>query len=302
MTANDSPHSPEEINLPEACQWVRNQLAARVIRALDEIELIRVDEHLLVCAACDEERVAWEASVPVLALAAPDSRPAPELRKRILAQAAAPLEPERPLTSAWPVSPPVDNSTPAGAPPRAWPRFGRAFGVVPLLALITILSLLTVSSQQRLSRELDRGDRLEQENAVITANMLVLQSGESGSSGNARWYPMLSVDETFAGAGGAVLGDPSQSTALLSVWNMPESIGPFHVICESQFGELLAAGELQVNDLGVGTVTLNLPGPMTEYRVVHIVHAGDLASGGDPRTNDVLLVRLDHQSVDPPVE
>jgi hypothetical protein len=287
---------------PETCQWVRNQLPARAIRALEDIEAIRVDEHLLICAACEAERAAWDASIPVLALAAPQSSPSPDLRQRILAQAGAPTEIKTPAAPAWPVSSPVDVAQPVGAPPRRWPAIRMTFAVVPALALITILSLLTVSSQQQLSREQDRAYRLEQENAVITANLLVLQSGASGANGNARWYPMLSVDEMFAEAGGAVLGDPSQSTALLSVWNMPESIGPFQVICESQFGELLAAGELQVNDLGVGTVTLNLPGPMTEYRVVHIVHASDLASGSDPRTNDVLLVRLDHQTGDPPVE
>jgi hypothetical protein len=289
-------------DLPDTCRWVRNQLPARAVWALDEIEAIRVDEHLLVCAACEAERASWDNAIPFLALAAPQSRPAPDLRQCILARASAPLEIAPLSTPVWPVSLPVQPSQPAGAQPRVWPRFGKLATVVPVLALLTILSLLTVSSQQQLSREQDRADLLEQENAVITANMFVLQSGGNGASGNARWYPMLSVDEMFAQAGGAVLGDPSQSTALLSVWNMPESNGPFHVICESRFGELLAAGELQVNDLGVGTVTLNLPGPMTEYRVVHIVHASDLASGSDPRTDDVLLVRLDHQTGDAPVE
>src|SRR5687767_12775728 len=107
------------------CQWVRNQLPARAIRTLDEIEAIRVDEHLLTCAACEAERASWDGRVPLLALATPDFQPAPELRWRILAQATAPVNAKPPLTSAWPVSPPVEVAQPVSAPPRTWPRFGK---------------------------------------------------------------------------------------------------------------------------------------------------------------------------------
>lgn len=272
------------------------------MRALDDDEAVRIDNHLLFCQPCETEQTAWSSVAPLLAVVPRTQEPSPALKTRILSQASA-RPTARARTARTALSLPsqprtrLTTSVPRSRTARQWTRFA----TVPIIGVIMVLTLLTVSSQQQLSQERNRSDRLEGENAAITDSLFRLQAG-GGEAGSARWYPLLSVDASFADAGGLVMGDPSQSTAFLSVWNMPEKIGPYHVICESKFGELLSAGQLQVNDLGVGAVTLNLPGPITEYRVVHIVHADDMVAGSDPRPNDVLLVRLEDSTAVPPID
>jgi hypothetical protein len=295
-----------DYNASGDCRRVRDRLPAHAIRTLDDDATTEIDEHLLVCARCGAEHAELTALASLIALSAPTFDPPPELKRRIIAQTRLSATTPSPIPSlraaaAYPRASAVTVSSPVERASRRWSRFADAYAVAPAIAVLMVLSLLTVSSQQQLSRERDRGDRLEQENAAIAAGLVLMQSA-GGQNGNARWYPMLSVDELFAEAGGVVLGDPAQTTALLSVWNMPKSAGSYHVICETRFGDLLAAGELQVSDLGVGAITLNLPGPITEFHVVHIVRGGDLGDGSDPRVNDVLLVRLGDPTAVPEFE
>jgi hypothetical protein len=81
---------------------------------------------------------------------------------------------------------------------------------------------------------------------------------------------------------------------------MPAEHDSFHVICESERGELLAAGEIEVNDNGNGTVTITLPSPVTEYRAVHVLptsSTGDAAA--DLLTNDILQALFKDAEDDP---
>ena len=106
------------------------------------------------------------------------------------------------------------------------------------------------------------------------------------------WYPLSSANASAGSAGGIVMGGSTNTTTLLSVWNMPQEHDSYHIICESKRGELLAAGEIQVNERGTGTVTLTLPAPVTEYRAVHVVPTGSMPNSVADLTNDILQLLL----------
>lgn len=276
---------------PEAgddCRAVLAQLPAFVLGALDNAEATLIDEHLLACPNCERDHVGWHEYATLVALGAQSAVPPAALKARIMAMSAAAR------STSVPTTPPRA----AAVASSSLPHLVRRVAYVPALALILILGLWSFTAQQRLGEERDWSTRLESENATLTANLATLQLGIGGQTVNARWYPLSTVDESFADVGGVVMGDPALSIAILSVWNMPPGVGPLQVICESRLGEMLAAGELRVDEAGSGTIMLNLPGGMTEYRIVHIIRSDEPPTGGDLANRDVLLVHLDVQPVD----
>jgi hypothetical protein len=134
--------------------------------------------------------------------------------------------------------------------------------------------------------------RLERENEALTVHLSSIQAGQQAYGNSGVWYPLSNSDATSGGAGGIVMSGSQNTLTLLSVWNMPLEYDSYHVICESKLGELLAAGQIQVNDHGSGSVTLTLPAPVSEYRAVHVVPTDSMPEGVADLTNDILQLLL----------
>jgi hypothetical protein len=99
-----------------------------------------------------------------------------------------------------------------------------------------------------------------------------------------------------------MLSGPASTSTLLSVWNMPVEYGSYHVVCESKRGEMLAAGDIDVNENGNGLVTLELPAPVSEFRAVHVVPSQLDSVGSGTLSNDILQFLLGEPTAIAPSE
>ena len=135
--------------------------------------------------------------------------------------------------------------------------------------------------------------RLERENEASGRPSQFDPGRSTGrSAAPASGIRLSNTNASAEGAGGIVMSGSQNTTTLLSVWNMPVEHDSYHIICESKRGELLAAGKIQVNERGTGTVTLTLPAPVSEYRAVHVVPTDSMPEGVDDLTNDILRLLL----------
>ena len=137
----------------------------------------------------------------------------------------------------------------------------------------------------------------------MTVHLSSLQAGQLAFGSDASSFQLMSVNESADDAGGVVVSGVGNTTTVFSIWNMPDEHHTYHVVCESKLGELLAAGEIIVNDNGNGTVTLQLPAPVSEYRAVHVLPISD--GDGDPAellTNDILQALLQEPTAVPPAD
>ncbi len=67
-------------------EHVLDLLPLYALDCLDEVEIIRVSEHLALCPACQAEWRAYRATVDQLALAGPEEAPSPELKARLMSR------------------------------------------------------------------------------------------------------------------------------------------------------------------------------------------------------------------------
>lgn len=72
---------------------VTELLPAYALDCLDDEDAVTVSEHLVTCATCREELLSFQGVADQLALAAPDARPSPDLKRR-LKERVQPLRPD----------------------------------------------------------------------------------------------------------------------------------------------------------------------------------------------------------------
>ena len=161
-----------------------------------------------------------------------------------------------------------------------------------MLGALLLLGLWTLNTHQSLDSQRSEVARLERENEALTVHIGSIQAGQQAFGSSGTWYPLNTVNGTSGEAGGIVMSGSQSTTTLLSVWNMPEEHDSYHIVCESIRGELLAAGEIQVNEHGNGTVTLTLPAPVTEYRAVHVLPNDAATAGVEDVTHDILQLLM----------
>ena len=150
----------------------------------------------------------------------------------------------------------------------------------------------TASTHQDLNHQSDEVARLRHENEALTTHLSSIQAGQLMLGNSGIWYPLSNLGAGERGAGGIMLSGAASNSTLLSVWNMPLEYGSYHIVCESRRGEMLAAGDINVNEDGNGLVTLELPAPVSEFRAVHVVPSQPDSPGGGSLSNDILQLLL----------
>lgn len=271
-----------------ACEWVRENTPAHALGTLEQSEANQLEQHVLTCRECDYQLSDLRRLIPVLALDVPQYSPADAVWTNILAGI-------KPTGAAVPpVARRVAITSGARTPRNAGTWWKRAPVItLPLLALLLVFGALAFNTQRKLDNQSNQLTLLERENAAMATHLGSIKAGEEAYGENTSIYSLLNVDASSGEAGGIMLGDPNQSTALLSVWNMPGNGVSYHVMCESELGELLSAGVLSVDKNGVGSIQLILPLPVTSYRAVHIVTTGgEVPQSADVPKNDILQVQL----------
>jgi hypothetical protein len=273
------------------CDWVREQAPAHVLGALEPDVADRIERHLLLCQECDREVSSLLGVTALLGAGVHQVDPPASIKRNLLnAMSASPSPLARPL-SALPVIPPVNEApSPPPSPPRTWLTSRSLFG--PIVGAILLLAMWTTYTHQQLSDQRSEVSRLERQNDALTVHLSSIQAGQQFFGSTGFWLPMSVVDANATEAGGIVMSGAQNTTTLLSVWNMPDDYDTYHVLCESKRGELLAAGEIQINDKGSGTVTLNLPAPVTDYRAVHVVPIESATYEADILTHDILQLLI----------
>ena len=266
------------------CSWVRENGAAHVLGALEVEDADRLESHALLCAGCDFEVDQLRQAAVLLGAAVPQFDPPAAIKRRLLSAVRAPAEQSvSPIPALNPS--PKTMRVPTVPGRNRWPS-GRILAT-PLLCAVLVLGLWTINTHQDLGSQRSEIDHLERQNEALTVHLSSLQAGQQYFGNTGIWYPLSSVNSTAGEAGGMVMSGSQDTTTLLSVWNMPDGHESYNVLCESKRGEFLAAGEIQVNERGNGTVTLDLPVPLTEYRAVHVVPFG-ATTDADILTKDIL--------------
>lgn len=292
-------HPDQEFGSERSCAFVRESAAAYALGALETDDSDRIAEHRLLCPECDRALMRLGAVTPLIGLAAPSAVPSANVKTGLLAAVAAEPRVENRSTRTTPqrTEPPV-----APKPSRVWwQRAGVSSGALALA--VAALGLWGVYAGQELSSRSDTIAQLERSNEALTVHLSSLQQGQLAFGADASSIQLMNVSTTADDAGGVVVSGSGETTTVFSVWNMPTEHESYHVICESSRGELLAAGEILINDHGNGTVTITLPSPLSNYRAVHVLPTSSSGAGaGELLANDILQALVQEPQADTRIE
>jgi hypothetical protein len=273
------------------CDWVRENAPVHALGALEPDAADRLESHLLLCQECDRELTSLLRVTGLLGAGVAQVEPPASIKRNLMAAIASPslaAESTSPILPDLPVG--VDSRAPMVRPAHAWMSSRALFA--PILGALLLLTLWTAHTHQQISSQRDQVSHLQRQNDALTVHLSSLQAGQQFFGSSGFWMPLSVVDASAAEAGGIVMSGNQNTTTLLSVWNMPNDHDTYHVLCESKRGELLTAGEIRVNENGSGTVTLNLPSPVTEYRAVHVVPMESATYEADILTHDILQLLI----------
>lgn len=275
----DAPTGPEP--LTPACAWARAQAAPLALGMLDADEVGQVYDHLLLCPACDEAVQRLVSMTSLIGLTAEQVEPPAGARRAFLARVAQEGH-DRQAASRRQV-----GRSPAAAL-RRWRPSAAANRWLAPLAVVLVLVGGGLGVQGAVSSR-NEVDHLRRANESMVAHLVSLSIGRQKFGDDALLYPLMAIHAGETGAGGVLLGDPSEPRASLSIWNLADRPGDYTVTLESLDGTRSDAGAVTVDQRGVGSIDLHLFQPILTYRVVHV------ATAAQPDV-DVFTLRLDQGS------
>jgi hypothetical protein len=274
---------------------------AYALGGLDAGDTARVARHVRNCDICAGQIDLLGSAVPLLGLAADQRDPPAALKQRLFASldTTSLSAPRAPI-----VLPAIPPTLHAEAPIAATRKraFSSRFATLALLAATLLLGLWMIGAQRDLNARDAEIDRLNSENEALALHLDSIRAGQQVFGNSGVWYPLDRVNRGSENAGGIMLSAHQGTTTLLSVWNMPQEHDSYHVICESKLGELLSAGEIEVNERGNGYATLTLPAPMSEYRAVHVIPTGQVSLTDGAFPNDILQLLISEPTIVATVE
>lgn len=278
-----------------SCSFVRKNAAAYVLGALELTESDAIAEHRLLCPECDRALERLGSYTSLFGLAAPSTSPSANVKTGLMAAIAS--EPKTEIGSA---PAPTGRTAPVVATGARRPWWHRSWLASAAMAVaVAALGLWGVFANEELASRSDRIAQLERSNEALTVHLNSLQQGQLAFGADANSIQLMNVSATADDAGGVVVSGSGETTTVFSVWNMPTEHASYHVICESSRGELLAAGEILINERGNGTVTITLPSPLNNYRAVHVLPTSSNGAGaGELLSNDILQALLQEPEVD----
>lgn len=250
-----------------SCAWVHDNAPGYATGSLDLAELDLIADHRLLCRECDGALDRLTSILALSGLGIERQTPSPEVKTRLLATVAA-EQSTQPTANVSAAAIAVDSN--AHAPNQSWWRAPR-FATTVMLAGILALAGWGIYAQTEMTDRADTIAELEQSNQTMALELNSYETGAREIGPGISSYQLTNVSPAEDDAGGVVVSGDGETTAVFSIWNMPDDHESYHVICESERGELLAAAEIFVNENGTGTVTVNLPSPVTEFRAVHVI-------------------------------
>ena len=228
-------------------EHVLDLLPLYALDCLDEVEIIRVSEHLALCPACQAEWRAYRATVDQLALAGPEAAPSPELKARLMSR----------------VQPSDQSMTPQTTP--SWSnslqifmgRFGPGL-VAAGLALILLLGL----SNFWLWQQLNQLEAAQSELAVM------------------RTVPLAGT-ELIPLANGLVVISVDGEHGTLVVDGLPplDEAHQYQLWLIEDDGQRQSGGVFSVDQEGYGALWVSSPAPLSDYTAVGITIE---PAGGSP--------------------
>ena len=267
--------------LTPACAWARAQAAPLALGMLDADEVGRVYDHLLLCPACDEAVQRLVAITSLIGLTAEQIEPPKAARQALLTRVAQEGYARRATSRRSLARLP-------GATIRRWRPIAAANRWLAPLAVILVLVVGSFGVQSVVTSK-DEVEHLRRENESMVAHLVSLSIGRQKFGEDALLYPLMAIHAAETGAGGVLLGDPSEPRASLSIWNLGDRPGDYTVTLEGIDGTRSAAGAVTIDQRGIGSLDLHLFQPIVTYRVVHV------ATAADPDV-DVFTLRLDQTS------
>lgn len=287
------------------CRFVEENAAGLALGALDELERIRIGHHLSWCPMCAKLVHEMRKTVGYLPFTSPQVAPPASAKSRLFEriatesvtpQSTAGIPPRTltiPASTAQLVSALMEptTATDTPAPRTATPRSSRwgisweamiaPLAAVPLVLALAIVGGWALQTHNRLDDQVERSRDLQAANLSLRNQVDLLNSVIGGD----RSYRLLAAsDSSVGGAMGGKLttaGDQG-SWARLEVWNLPTTNDGYQVVLETNDGQLHDGGQFHVNQSGSAQLNLNIAGPISSYRMIHIRPASRTA----PVTSD----------------
>jgi len=266
--------------LSPACAQARAQAAPLALGMLDADEVGRVYDHLLLCPACDDAVQRLVSMTSLIGLTAEQVDPPADARRALLTRVAQEGHDRQAPSRRLLVRAPLTAI-------RGWNPARSANRWLAPLAVLLVLIVGGLGIQGAISSTNEVSYlRRENERLSAAAHLVSLSIGREKFGDDALLYPLRALKDGGTGAGGVLLGDPSEPRASLSIWNLTDQPGDYTVTVESTDGTRSDAGAVTIDRLGVGSLDLHLFQPIVSYRVVHV------ATTTEPGV-DVFTLRLD---------
>ena len=264
------------------------QLSAYALNVLSDVEATVVEVHLAACVECQETVAEYQAAAAVLGQSVNQISPPPALEALIMATIPRAEVSDQPRETVVPTR------------PRLAGRLTRT--LAPLAAaLIIAMALYNLVGYFLLSSQLDH---LQKETAMLAR----MESMTAQVSDMTDWLTHLKVATEWLGpsahqdvllrplhpsinAAGMLLVAEDGRRAMLMVDGLPELEHPssYHVWLVRN-GERQWAGQLKVDALGRGAVTIHPPEPVFQYDTVRLAADPSVSMSSQDERGEMVLV------------
>jgi anti-sigma-K factor RskA len=213
-----------------------DEIPAYALGALDSEERQLVEEHLKSCAVCRAEALAYQKVLEGLPMTAPLRNPPPDLRAKILAKTARPLN-RQAQPAARPDQP---NRQPISARGAFWQRLSSP--VWPVIALLLLIALVV-------------------SNLALLNRVNQLQASQTNIQ-----LAALTGTDNAPDADGVLVYNPNWQNGVLIVANLPRlSDNEDYQLWLIEDGQRTSGGVFSVYGSGYGYLQVENPEPITQY-------------------------------------
>jgi len=267
------------------CTYAEENIAGFVLGSLEFEDEMRIVRHVSWCPACARLLHETRKTVSYLPYLSPQSTPSASAMRSLFDRIAADqllnpagitseLVPMAVASSFDLMDDPVGHVTASDMKPSKTPRSKRRFSwelvAAPLAAVPLVIALALVGgwayhTQQRLEDQSAQAQVLKNENAKLVAQVSNIFSPQTTKYA-------LDSGESLANseATGKLVVNPSQTSATLYVWDLPQSTAGYEVLVYTSDGTKQNAGDFTVDQNGFARYDLTLSQPLTNFQSIHV--------------------------------
>jgi hypothetical protein len=269
------------------CQFVEENAAGLALGALEEVERIRIMNHLSWCPLCATLVHEMRKTVGYLPFTSPQAAPPASAKARLFERIASESVPTTSSSSlslrtitiptsnfemaAQPAARKAsgDATPPPGRRSVRWEAMVAPLAAVPLVLALAIVGGWALHTQNRLSDQVAESRTHQSTIAYLTSEITLLNNVLEGDSSN--WYLAAADSAIGGGIGGKLttLGT-DEAYAKLFVWNLPAVSDGYQVILETKDGNMQRAGHFDVDKSGSAVLQLDVQESLGSYRAIHV--------------------------------